>query len=124
MFERRLAEEKLRAKKYSLSFVYFEIHFSNLIKEGTQEEVAKKIWMVILRVLADFVRGSDVKGFLTENIGIGVLLLDSQEGAIERIAQRIETSLVSENLDSYVCDFVDTTVFRESIYSGLTSHND
>jgi hypothetical protein len=65
MFERRLAEEKLRAKKYSLGFVYFEIHFSNLIKEGTQEEVAKKIWMVILRVLADFVRGSDVKGFLT-----------------------------------------------------------
>jgi hypothetical protein len=123
MFERRLAEEKLRADKYSLDFVYFEIHFANLIKDGTHEEIAKKIWMVILRVLADFVRGSDVKGFLTENIGIGVLLLDSQEGAIERISQRIETRLASEHLHSYVCDFADTKIFKESIYSGLVNHN-
>ena len=119
MFERRVAEEKLRADAYSLGFVYFEIYFANLIKEGTHEEITKKIWKVILRVLADFVRGSDVKGFLKDNIGIGVLLLDSQEGAIQRISKRIETRLANENLEPYVCDFLEAKVFRESIYSGL-----
>ena len=102
IFERRCQEEIIRSDEDKSSFVYLEFDFKT-IKDMLKTDVQNEIfWEVFLESLTKNSRGSDIIGFLENNSGLGMLLLDSKlegwnrvRGRIEQIAQRREFSAIS-----------------------------
>lgn len=88
-FELRIQEEIVRTDEYKSSFVYVEMDFNRIkttLKDDT-EELA--FWEAALRSMAIKKRGSDVLGFLQDDAGIGLLLLDSKMEGWIRLQGRI-----------------------------------
>ena len=102
IFERRCQEEIIRSDEDKSSFVYLEFDFKNIKEMLKTDEQNEIFWEVFLESLTKNSRGSDIIGFLENNSGLGMLLLDSKlegwnrvRGRIEQIAQRREFSAIS-----------------------------
>lgn len=102
IFERRCQEEIIRSDEDKSSFVYLEFDFKTIKEMLKTDEQNEIFWEVFLESLAKNSRGSDIIGFLENNSGLGMLLLDSKlegwnrvRGRIEQIAQRREFSAIS-----------------------------
>ena len=101
-FERRCQEEIIRSDEDKSSFVYLEFDFKTIKEMLKTDEQNEIFWEVFLESLTKNSRGSDIIGFLENNSGLGMLLLDSKlegwnrvRGRIEQIAQRREFSAIS-----------------------------
>jgi hypothetical protein len=102
IFERRCQEEIIRSDEDKTSFVYLEFDFKtikDMLKTDEQNEI---FWEIFLESLTKNSRGSDIIGFLENNSGLGMLLLDSKlegwnrvRGRIEQIAQRRQFGAIS-----------------------------
>ena len=102
IFERRCQEEIIRSDEDKSSFVYLEFDFKTIKEMLKTDEQNEIFWEVFLESLTKNSRGSDIIGFLENNSGLGMLLLDSKlegwnrvRGRIEQIAQRREFSAIS-----------------------------
>ena len=102
IFERRCQEEIIRSDEDRSSFVYLEFDFKTIKEMLKTDEQNEIFWEVFLESLTKNSRGSDIIGFLENNTGLGMLLLDSKiegwnrvRGRIEQIAQRREFSAIS-----------------------------
>ena len=102
IFERRCQEEIIRSDEDKSSFVYLEFDFKTIKEMLKTDEQNEIFWEVFLESLTKNSRGSDIIGFLENNSGLGMLLLDSKlegwnrvRGHIEQIAQRREFSAIS-----------------------------
>jgi hypothetical protein len=102
IFERRCQEEIIRSDEDRSSFVYLEFDFKTIKEMLKTDEQNEIFWEVFLESLTKNSRGSDIIGFLENNSGLGMLLLDSKlegwnrvRGRIEQIAQRREFSAIS-----------------------------
>jgi hypothetical protein len=102
IFERRCQEEIIRSDEDKSSFVYLEFDFKTIKEMLKTDEQNEIFWEVFLESLTKNSRGSDIIGFLENNSGLGMLLLDSKlegwnrvRGSIEQIAQRREFSAIS-----------------------------
>ena len=102
IFERRCQEEIIRSDEDKSSFVYLEFDFKTIKEMLKTDEQNEIFWEVFLESLTKNSRGSDIIGFLENNSGLGMLLLDSKlegwnrvRGRIEQIAQRREFSDIS-----------------------------
>ena len=102
IFERRCQEEIIRSDEDRSSFVYLEFDFKTIKEMLKTDEQNEIFWEVFLESLTKNSRGSDIIGFLENNSGLGMLLLDSKlegwnrvRGRIEQIAQRREFSDIS-----------------------------
>lgn len=102
IFERRCQEEIIRSDEDKSSFVYLEFDFKTIREMLKTDEQNEIFWEVFLESLTKNSRGSDIIGFLENNSGLGMLLLDSKlegwnrvRGRIEQIAQRREFSAIS-----------------------------
>lgn len=102
IFERRCQEEIIRSDEDKSSFVYLEFDFKTIKEMLKTDEQNEIFWEVFLESLTKNSRGSDIIGFLENNSGLGMLLLDSKlegwnrvRGRIEQIAQRRELSAIS-----------------------------
>jgi hypothetical protein len=102
IFERRCQEEIIRSDEDKSSFVYLEFDFKTIKEMLKTDEQNEIFWEVFLESLTKNRRGSDISGFLENNSGLGMLLLDSKlegwnrvRGRIEQIAQRREFSAIS-----------------------------
>jgi len=85
LFELRIQEEMLRADRSGSGFAYMELRFARIEKLQVQVS-AEDLWREILRLMAENFRGSDIKGYLEDNVGIGVVFLDSElRGAVESV---------------------------------------
>ena len=89
IFERRCQEEIIRSDEDNSSFVYIELDFEHVKKCVDGEENALKFWSIFLASLNKSNRGSDIIGFLENQAGIGMLLLDSKIEGWERVKGRI-----------------------------------
>ena len=102
IFERRCQEEIIRSDEDKSSFVYLEFDFKtikDMLKTDEQNEI---FWEIFLESLTKNSRGSDIIGFLENNSGLGMLLLDSKlegwnrvRGRIEQIAMKHEFGAIS-----------------------------
>jgi hypothetical protein len=102
IFERRCQEEIIRSDEDKSAFVYLEFDFKTIKEMLKTDEQNEIFWEVFLESLTKNSRGSDIIGFLENNSGLGMLLLDSKlegwnrvRGRIEQIAQRREFSAIS-----------------------------
>ena len=102
IFERRCQEEIIRSDEDKSSFVYLEFDFKTIKEMLKTDEQNEIFWEIFLESLTKNSRGSDIIGFLENNSGLGMLLLDSKlegwnrvRGRIEQIAQRREFSAIS-----------------------------
>ena len=102
IFERRCQGEIIRSDEDKSSFVYLEFDFKTIKEMLKTDEQNEIFWEVFLESLTKNSRGSDIIGFLENNSGLGMLLLDSKlegwnrvRGRIEQIAQRREFSDIS-----------------------------
>lgn len=90
IFERRCQEEIIRSDEDNSSFVYLEFDFEELRKEIPEEDRFILFWETFLNAIGSSRRASDVIGFLENDAGIGMLLLDSKMDGWNRVRGRIE----------------------------------
>ena len=102
IFERRCQEEIIRSDEDKSSFVYLEFDFKTIKEMFQTDEQNELFWEIFLESLTKNSRGSDIIGFLENNSGLGMLLLDSKlegwnrvRGRIEQIAMRREFGAIS-----------------------------
>ena len=89
IFERRCQEEIIRSDEDKSSFVYLEFDFAAIRKILKTEEESTQFWDVFLTALNKNNRGSDIIGFLENEAGLGMLLLDSKIEGWIRVRGRI-----------------------------------
>jgi len=89
IFERRCQEEIIRSDEDTSSFVYVELDFETIKNAMGSDEDNQKFWSIFLASLHKSSRGSDIMGFLENQAGIGMLLLDSKTEGWERVRGRI-----------------------------------
>ena len=90
IFERRCQEEIIRSDEDKSSFVYLEFDFKTIQAMFKTEEQNELFWEVFMEALSKNRRGSDIIGFLENNTGLGMLLLDSKIEGWNRVRGRIE----------------------------------
>ena len=89
IFERRCQEEIIRSDEDQSSFVYLEFDFAAIQKQLGDENANIQFWDVFLTALDKNNRGSDIIGFLENETGLGMLLLDSRIEGWLRVRGRI-----------------------------------
>ncbi len=99
LFDQRLHEEKLRADVMNTAFTYLEIAFDELFVPDLDHADLKSLWRAIMRGMTMLLRGSDVKGFLHEDRGLGILFLDSLNAPAERLLGNLRRYLAEERLE-------------------------
>ncbi|MCF0215663.1 MAG: hypothetical protein HUK21_04240 [Fibrobacteraceae bacterium] len=100
IFERRCQEEIIRSDEDQSSFVYLEFDFDSIRKALETDESNHQFWEIFMSALAKNNRGSDIIGFLENESGIGMLLLDSKLEGWKRICGRIEQTAKDYNFST------------------------
>lgn len=91
IFERRCQEEIIRSDEDNTSFVYLEFNFEQIAQAlGNVESNVNLFWEIFMQALAKNNRGCDIIGFLENQAGLGMLLLDSKIEGWLRVKGRIE----------------------------------
>ena len=114
IFERRCQEEIIRSDEDQSSFVYLEFDFGAIRKILQNEEANIQFWEVFLTALNKNNRGSDIIGFLENETGLGMLLLDSKIEGWIRVRGRILQTADSMGFNS-AASLISSTV-RPIVY--------
>lgn len=95
IFELRIQEEMLRADRTGSGFGYLELSFSK-IRSIIQAPVSDQdLWRVIFSFFSETMRGSDIKGFLSGNTGVGLVFLDADHDGVAECRDRLWSRLQS-----------------------------
>ncbi len=89
LFELRVQEEMIRADEYKSYFVYAEMDFK-AIREALPKDKEEIFWKAVLKGFATKGRASDVIGFLENESGIGLIMLDSKMDGWLRLVGRFK----------------------------------
>ena len=114
IFERRCQEEIIRSDEDQSSFVYLEFDFGAIRKILQSEDANIQFWEVFLTALNKNNRGSDIIGFLENETGLGMLLLDSKIEGWIRVRGRILQTADSMGFNS-AASLISSTV-RPIVY--------
>jgi len=77
IFELRIQEEMVRADRSNCGFGYMEIGYQGLRNAIVPNVDDRTLWRAVLQFIAETLRGSDIKGYLADNRGVGLVFLDS-----------------------------------------------
>lgn len=99
LFELRLQEEMIRSDRSGSPFFFAEFLFSNLPDVWPAQSDARRFWGVLLGVLASGARGSDVKGLLEGDKGIGLVMLDSGAEGWQEFYRRLQIKISKDAPD-------------------------
>lgn len=99
IFERRCQEEIIRSDDDKSFFVYVELTFEAIRKILPIEENENLFWQCFIEALDKDTRGSDILGFLENESGVGLLLLDSKIDGWVRVRGRIVQTATKYNFD-------------------------
>ena len=121
IFERRCQEEIIRSDEDKSSFVYLEFDFAAIRKILKTEEESTQFWDVFLTALNKNNRGSDIIGFLENEAGLGMLLLDSKiegwirvRGGILQTADSMGCTSIASVLSTIVKPIVYPTCISDA----------
>lgn len=89
LFELRLQEEMIRSDRSGSPFCYVEMNFSHWNRAWTQATDARHFSALLFQALANTARGSDFKGYLEHDKGLGLVFLDSGLKAWQQFYQRL-----------------------------------
>jgi hypothetical protein len=118
IFERRCQEEIIRSDEDQSSFVYLEFDFEEIKKIAQSDEDSLRFLEVMLTALNRNNRGSDILGFLENDSGLGMLLLDSKIEGWIRVRGRILQCANSEgfpNAGNIIASVVKPIVYPTCI---------
>ena len=118
IFERRCQEEIIRSDEDQSSFVYLEFDFEEIKKVAQSDEDSLRFLEVMLTALNRNNRGSDILGFLENDSGLGMLLLDSKIEGWIRVRGRILQCANSEgfpNAGNIIASVVKPIVYPTCI---------
>ncbi len=118
IFERRCQEEIIRSDEDQSSFVYLEFDFDEIKKVAQSDEDSLRFLEVMLTALNRNNRGSDILGFLENDSGRGMLLLDSKIEGWIRVRGRILQCANSEgfpNAGNIIASVVKPIVYPTCI---------
>ena len=119
LFGQRLREEKLRADLLDTSFAYLEIPYSEIFSDELRPEELKPAWRAIMLGITMLMRGSDVKGFLDDDRGLGFLFLDSTTAPADRLFENLRRHLADAQLEKRLHpDLVARKSFPFVVYQG------
>ena len=110
IFERRCQEEIIRSDEDKSSFVYLEFDFDTLRKELGDEASFNQFWDIFLATMTKNGRSSDILGFLENNAGLGLLLLDSKIEGWNRVKGRIEQIAIMQAFPQNIQNLLNTTI--------------
>jgi len=95
IFELRIQEEMVRCDRGGASFGYMEIPFRGL-RDAVQTSIDDGVlWRFVFRYFSETLRGSDIKGFLVGDQGLGIVILDSGFDGVRECRDRLWKKLVS-----------------------------
>lgn len=126
IFERRCQEEIIRSDEDKSSFVYLEFGFESIRAALKTEEDNETFWNLFLAAIVKNGRGCDLIGFLENETGIGMLLLDSKIEGWIRVKGRIEQTAKAAGFDRMVevlTNLVKPIVYPACVQEPLTSGN-
>lgn len=118
LFELRIREERLRADLMQGAFSYLEIDFRDLFTDELEQSELKLLWRSMMQAMRLLVRGSDVKGFLRDDRGLGVLFLDTTTPPIGRLFAAFRRHLTSAGLSHRLRPDLSEHSFPISSYVG------
>jgi hypothetical protein len=116
VFELRIKEEIVRTDLFGSPFIYMEILFTDMFTESAGVVEITNVWECVLELLSQVVRGSDVKGFIRDDSGVGLLLLDSDKVVVQNLRTKLIEHLKHMGLDVYLKDSTDATFIDGFLY--------
>lgn len=93
LLELRLQEEMIRSDRSGSPFCFVELDFAHVERIWPDSGAARMFCAVFLDVLATNARGSDIKGYLEKDRGIGVAFLDSHLNGWQQFYTRLEARI-------------------------------
>lgn len=115
-FELRIQEEMVRADRNGRIFGYWEIRYHDVCEYLTQNISEDNGWMEILFCLTQSVRGSDIKGFLEGQAGLGVVLLDTNRAGVLDCRRRFFDYLKDQDVLNVKDEKTANQLLRITVY--------
>ncbi|MCF0215522.1 MAG: sugar transferase [Fibrobacteraceae bacterium] len=121
LFRARLNEEFLRANRTRKPFLYIKI-FANqydFLGWDRPSKTVENTWRISVLTLFSHLRFIDVLGFLTNENGIGIILLNSDLTTLENIRKEILHKLNDAGLIQALRHKPSRPIFKAYLYTGL-----
>ena len=126
LFKARLREEFLRTNRTQRPFLYFRIvtRQFDLIGFGKFESPSIRAWKIAVLTVLTETKFTDIVGYLDNPDGLGVILIDSDLHALERLRRKIIVNLNKAGLVSVLKKKLRQPVFQVFLYTGLQEKKD
>lgn len=120
LFEMRIQEEMIRSDRSGTSFALLEVGFDALDRLCMANVSLKDSWKALLHCIGKRARGSDIRGFLTEDKGVGIVFTDidpaTADASLARICQDLlESGTLSATTVEDVRQFLRHSVYPQSV---------
>ena len=121
LFRTRLNEEFLRANRTRRPFLFIKVysHQYDFFGWGRPSRIVEKTWRISVLTMFSHLRFIDVLGYLTDESGIGIILLNSDMNTLESIRKEILHKLNDAGLIQALRHKPKSPIFQAYIYTGL-----
>lgn len=121
LFRSRLNEEFYRANRTRKPFLFIKIysHQYDIFGWGRPSKTVEKTWKISVLTVFSHLKFIDVLGYLSDNSGIGMILLNSDMSTLETLRKEILHKLNDAGLIQALRHKPKTPIFQAYIYTGL-----
>ena len=121
LFKARLNEEFLRANRTRKPFLFIKIysHQFDVLGWGRPSKIVENTWKISVLTMFSHLRFIDVLGYLSDNSGIGIILLNSDMSTLEGIRKEILHKLNDAGLIQALRHKPKSPIFKAYVYTGL-----
>ncbi len=121
LFRSRLNEEFYRANRTRKPFLFIKIfsHQYDIFGWGSPSKIVEKTWKISVLTMFSHLKFIDVLGYLSDNSGIGMILLNSDLNTLETLRKEILHKLNDAGLIQALRHKPKTPIFQAYIYTGL-----
>ena len=120
LFKARLNEEFLRANRTRKPFLFIKIysHQFDVLGWGRPSKIVENTWKISVLTMFSHLRFIDVLGYLSDNSGIGIILLNSDMSTLEGIRKEILHKLNDAGLIQALRHKPKAPIFQAYLYTG------
>ena len=121
LFRTRLNEEFLRANRTRRPFLFIKVysHQYDFFGWGRPSRIVEKTWRISVLTMFSHLRFIDVLGYLTDESGIGIILLNSDMNTLESIRKESLHKLNDAGLIQALRHKPKSPIFQAYLYTGL-----